>query len=221
MEKSSRSQGSASSFEADSTDRHLESKMRTIRAIDSARVGTTTLALLMGLTVLAVSANTLRVYNETHVASDFLLPLWPDNFNVRPTVSLVVGSTIVLVSNIVALCFSQVGSLRARATAHTSITFLAPLLGLVGALIAVVFYYAANASDVADTFLSWTCRWRDVPMAQSPHWDTLCQQGHAGLYLAILLVPVEVVALGLGAAVVKVEGYTERYLGARKTPVIS
>ncbi len=112
MEKSSRSQGSASSFEADSQDLHLQSKMRTIRAVDSARLGTTVLALLMGLTVLGVSANTLRVYQETHVSAEFMLPLWPDEFNVRPTVSLVIGSAICLVGNIIALCFSQVGAVR-------------------------------------------------------------------------------------------------------------
>lgn len=105
MGKSSRS---ASSFEADSQDLHLQSKMRTIRTIDSARVGATALALLMGLTVLGVSANTLRIYDDTHVSPDFLLPLWPDEFNIRPTVALVVGSAIVLVSNIVALYFSHV-----------------------------------------------------------------------------------------------------------------
>lgn len=221
MEKRSRSQGSSSSFEADSQDLHLQSKMRTIRVVDSARVGTTALALLMGLTVLGISANTLRVYQETHVSSDFLLPLWPDEFNVRPTVSLVIGSAIVLVSNIIALCFSQVGALRSRATAHTSVTFVAPLLGVTGALIGVVFYYVVNASEVADTFLSWTCRWKDVPMSQAPHWDTLCQQSHAGLYLAILLIPVEVVALGLAAFQMKTEKYTDRYLGARKTPVLN
>ncbi|KAK4237922.1 hypothetical protein C8A03DRAFT_44287 [Achaetomium macrosporum] len=219
MESSSRSQGSASSFEADSTDLHLRSKMLTVRMLDTARVGTTALALLMGLTILGVSANTLRVYQETHVSPDFLLPLWPDEFNIRPTVSLVIGSTIVLVSNIVALCFSQVRPLRARATAHTSVTFLAPLVGLTGALIAVVFYYVVNASETTDTFLSWTCRWKDVSMSQQPHWNTLCHQSHAGLYLAILLIPVEVVALGLAARQMQLERYTDRYLAARKTPV--
>ena len=84
--------------------------MRTVRMVDSARAGTTVLALLMGLTVLGISGNTLRVYNDTHVAHEFLLPLWPDNFNVRPTVSLVIGSAIVLVANLVAVCFSHVGS---------------------------------------------------------------------------------------------------------------
>jgi hypothetical protein len=112
MEKSSRSQGSASSLEGDSQDKHLQSKMRTIRAVDSARLGTTALALLMCLTVLGISANTLRVYQETHVGAEFLLPLWPDEFNVRPTVSLVVGSSIALVGNIIALCFSQIGAVR-------------------------------------------------------------------------------------------------------------
>lgn len=100
-------------------------------------------------------------------------------------------------------------------------TFAAPLLGLTGALIGVVFYYVVNGSEVADTFLSWTCRWKDVPMSQAPHWGTLCQQSHAGLYLAILLIPVEVVALGLAAFQMKTEKYTDRYLGARKTPVLN
>ena len=111
--------------------------------------------------------------------------------------------------------------LRCRAKAHTSVTFLAPLIGLTGALIAVIFYYVVNASDVSDTFLSWTCRWKDIPMTQAPHWGTLCQQGHAALYLAILLLPVELVALGLAAWKLKVETYTDKYLGARKTPVLS
>lgn len=109
MEKSIRSHGSASDFRADdSNDLHLQSKMKTVRMLDGARVGAAALALLMGLTVLGVSANTLRVYNDTHVAADFLLPLWPDEFNIRPTVALVAGSVVVTVANLVGLCFSQV-----------------------------------------------------------------------------------------------------------------
>jgi hypothetical protein len=101
------------------------------------------------------------------------------------------------------------------------VTFLAPLVGLVGALIAVIFYYAVNASETTDTFLSWTCRWKEVSMSQQPHWGTLCQQSHAGLYLAILLIPVEVVALALAARQMQLERYTDRYLAARKTPVVA
>ncbi|KAK4252339.1 hypothetical protein C7999DRAFT_27065 [Corynascus novoguineensis] len=222
MEKSSHSQGSASSFEADSQDRHLQSKLRAISMTDSARAGTTVLALLMGLTILGISANTLRVYQDTHVSREFMLPLWPDDFNIRPTLALVVGSAIVLVANAVGVIFNHIGSLRAKsAAAHTSATFLAPLAGLAGALVAVAFYYVADRSEVTDTFVSWTCRWRDVPMTQAPRWGDLCRQSLAGLYLAVALVPVEVVALALAAFQSKVERYTDRYLGARKTPVLS
>jgi hypothetical protein len=107
MEKNSGSHGSVSEFEAQSQDVHLQSKMKTLRMVDTARVGATALALLMSLTVLGVSANTLRVYNDTHVSSDFLLPLWPDEFNIGPTVALVIGSAIVMVAHVVGLLFSQ------------------------------------------------------------------------------------------------------------------
>jgi hypothetical protein len=57
-------------------------------------------------------------------------------------------------------------------------------------------------------------------MTQEPHWDTLCRQSHAGLYLAIVLVPVEAIALGLAVAQMRAERYVGEYLGARKTPVM-
>lgn len=85
---------------------------------------------------------------------------------------------------------------------------------------AVIFYYAVNASATADTLVSWTCRWRDIPMARQPHWDTLCRQGRAGLYLAVVLIPVEAIALGLAAVQMRAERYVGGYLGARKTPVM-
>ncbi|KAK3375064.1 hypothetical protein B0H63DRAFT_526349 [Podospora didyma] len=215
MEKG-HSQTSGSEFEAESQDLHLQAKVRSIRTLDNARIGTTALALLMGITILGVSGNTLKVYDDTHVPYDFLLPLWPDEFNIRPTVALVVGSAIVTLSNIAALCFSKVQLLRNKTITNTSVMFLAPFVGLAAALIAMIFFYAVNASDTVDTFLSWTCRWKAVPMGQSPHWDTLCQQSHAGLYLAILLIPVEAVALGLAAYQFKQERYTGAYVNARK-----
>lgn len=99
---------SASDFEVDSQDLHLQSKVKTLRIVDSARVGLTLLALLMGITVLGVSADALAVYDDTHVHHDFRLPLWPDEFNLRPTVALVVGAAIVVISNSVSLLFSKV-----------------------------------------------------------------------------------------------------------------
>lgn len=95
-------------------------------------------------------------------------------------------------------------------------TFAAPLVGLAAALIAIIFFYAVNASEDVDTFLSWTCRWRSVPMDVTPHWGTLCRQSEGGLYLSILLIPVEAAALGLAGYQMKVERYTNAYSSARK-----
>lgn len=202
-------------------DAHLRSKIKAIRAVDSARVTTTLLALFMGMCVLGTSANTLRVYDDTRLGPDNYLSLWPDEFNIRPTVALVVGSAIVLVSNLVALSFGKVQYLQSKATAQTAVRFLAPFVGLTAALIAIIFFYTVNASNTVDTFLSWTCRWKSVPMWQQPHWDTLCKQSEAGVYLSILLIPVEAVALGLAGFQMRAERYVNAYTSARKSPALS
>jgi len=99
---------------------------------------------------------------------------------------------------------------------HTSTTFVAPLIGVTAALIAIIFFYAVNASDDVDTFLSWTCRWSHVPMTQQPSWGTLCDQSRTALYLAILLIPVEAAALGLAGFQLKMEKYADSYATATR-----
>jgi hypothetical protein len=106
--------------------------------------------------------------------------------------------------------------LRNKTIGHTSITFAAPFISLAAALIAIIFFYAVNASDTVDTFLSWTCRWKSVSMSQQPHWGMLCRESWAGLYLSILLIPVEAIALGLAGYQLKVERHTNAYARARK-----
>lgn len=217
--------GSSSEFETDSRDRdqHLRSKIREAHLVDNARIGATALSLLMAITILGMSGDTLRTYDNTKIAPDVeVFPsLWPTEFNIRPTVALVAGSAIVMVTNVVSLCFGKVASLRGNAL-HTPLTFAAPLVGLVASLIAIIFFYAVNASEEVDTFLSWTCRWRDVSMDVTPHWGTLCRESEGALYLAILLIPVETVALGLAGYLVKVDRYTRSYSAARKgSPVMA
>lgn len=99
-----------SNFEVDAEDTHTSSNARVLRIAEAARVSLTGLALLAGITILGVSADALAVYDATHVPASFLLPLWPDDFDLRPTVALAVGSSIVIVANLVSLLFSRVQS---------------------------------------------------------------------------------------------------------------
>ncbi|KAH7313333.1 hypothetical protein B0I35DRAFT_270495 [Stachybotrys elegans] len=190
-------ESSVSNFEQDSRDLlHVYPKMRTIAILDSSRVFATALALAASVTVLGLSADALAVYSRTHVPAEFLLPLWPQNFDIRPTHALIATSVIVMVTSLASLAVSKTSSLRAGF--HTSINMAAPLIGFIVSLISMAFYYGVNASST-HTFQSWTCRWSGVPMQVEPHFETLCQQSQVGLGLTILLVPLEAIVLGMAA----------------------
>lgn len=188
---------SSSDFEVESQDLHLQAKLKTLRLLDGVRVGITAVALLAAITILGVSGDALAVFDSTHVPSEYRLALWPDHFDLRPTVALVVGSAIIVVSNILALFSSKVRMLRDRPAVHTPVMFAAPLIGFIVAIVAMGYFYNVNASVTVDTLQSWSCRWSDVHMVSRPHFSTLCKESQAGLYLSILLIPIEAIALAV------------------------
>lgn len=94
-----------SDFEQPIEDRQ---KFGTARIAESIRLALTVLTLLMAISIVGMTANSLSVYNQTHVASDFLLPLWPAQFNLGPTISLVTGGSIIILSSAISLIASKV-----------------------------------------------------------------------------------------------------------------
>ncbi|KAK6834269.1 hypothetical protein PG995_013996 [Apiospora arundinis] len=185
---------SSSDFEVDPRDVAYQGHVKSIRLADSIRVGLTALALLCGLTILGTSSDALMVYNTTNVSH---LPLWPQQFDLRPSVALVVGSVIVVLTNIVSLVFSKVKMLRNGTALHTPLTFAAPFVGFVAVMIAMIFFYAVNASTTVDTVQSWSCQWESVSMQMKPHFGAVCKETKTALYLSIILIPVEAIILSL------------------------
>ncbi|KAI1800044.1 hypothetical protein F4811DRAFT_57325 [Daldinia bambusicola] len=177
----------------DSQDHQDQSHMKKLRLVDNSRIGLTGLALLCGLTILGTAADTLAVYSATHLPSDFHLPLWPDHFDLRPTVALVVGSTIVVVANIVSLLCSKVKVLQNQTSIHTPVTFAAPFVGFTAVMISMIFFYAVNASATNDTLQSWSCQWGFASTGAKPHFGTLCSESRTALYLSVILVPIELI----------------------------
>ncbi|KAI0393624.1 hypothetical protein F5Y17DRAFT_302524 [Xylariaceae sp. FL0594] len=197
---------SASESKVDPHDATFHRQQGRIRLFESLRLGLTALSLLAGLTILGASSHALMVYNSTHLPVDYNLPLWPSEFDVRPAVALVVGSTIVVVANLTSFVFSKVRSLRSKTLVHTSVTFIAPLAGFVAALVAITFFYAVNASTMADTLQSWSCRWAPAAsMRVQPYFGTVCRESRAALYLAVILVPLELVTLTAAGAQMTLE----------------
>lgn len=102
-------EASSSTFEVDShNDQYLERQTKTFKLIDAARVSITALALLCGITIMGLSADAIRVYNTTRLEGSPLLSVWPESFDMQPTVALVVGSSLVTLANIAALLCSKV-----------------------------------------------------------------------------------------------------------------
>ena len=88
-------------------DAAYQKSVRKARVVESVRLGLTTLALLAGVTILGTSADTLSVYNTTHLGQDYFLPLWPTNFDIRPTIALVTCSAIIFVVSAVSIVVSK------------------------------------------------------------------------------------------------------------------
>ncbi|TQN74934.1 hypothetical protein CSHISOI_00500 [Colletotrichum shisoi] len=199
-----------SDFEIDVEEVHVSAQARVLKAVDAARISLTALALVASITVLGVSADALAVYDATHAPAHYLLPLWPDAFDLRPTVALVVGSSILVIANAVSLVFSRVQSLRGQTLIHKSLAVATPAVGLIASIIAVSFFYSINASITVDTLQSWSCRWSEVAMLTRPHFGTLCKQSKVGLYLSVLIIPIEVIILGAGAYLMILERNVNR-----------
>lgn len=104
----------ASDFDVESHDESLHPKLKTLHLVDGARGALTAVGLLAGITVLGVSADALAVYEATHLPPEYNLPLWPKNFNLGPTIALVVCSAIIILANgaSLALCRGKSVSFR-------------------------------------------------------------------------------------------------------------
>ncbi|KAL2202033.1 hypothetical protein CC79DRAFT_1326229 [Sarocladium strictum] len=193
-----KSQVSASDFEADTVhSAHgispTSRRARMFRLLDATRLTLTLVALACGIVILGVSADALMVYKGTHLPEEFNLPLWPQAFNVNPTVAMVAAGTVIVAANSAVLLVSKVSMLRSSVVLTTTTNLLAPTVSFTLALIATIFHFAVSASKEVDTVESWSCRWRHAVMIQEPHFGTLCKQSRAGVGLVVALVPLEVV----------------------------
>ncbi|KAJ1337453.1 hypothetical protein MN608_00305 [Microdochium nivale] len=157
------------------------------------------LGLLCGLVVLGTSANVASVFGSTHLPSDYDLPLWPENLDLRPTNALIAGGVLVVLANLAALAFAKVSMLRDKRAVHSVVDVASPTIGFVSIFVAVVLFYAVNGSITTDTIQSWSCQWDLVAMNAKPNFGSVCKESKTALYLSIILIPVELAAVALAA----------------------
>jgi len=76
------------------------------------RVGITAVTLAISIAIIACAASSLRGYSNTHLGSEWLLPLWPLSVDLRPTHAVLACGIVVAVADILYLApalFPSVG----------------------------------------------------------------------------------------------------------------
>jgi hypothetical protein len=194
--------------------------VRAVRLIESVRQGLTVITLLLGLTVIGTIGNSLMVYNRTNI--DSILPIWPADFNLSPTFSILAGGSIIVFFSLLSIVGSKIASVRfiplrflhaisnieqiaSHGLIHPILSLIVPTAVLITTIVSTALFYAINASSTTDTIQSWSCRWTSINMDAEPHFDRICHQSMAGLYITIILIPVSVIVLGLAGAKVVFE----------------
>jgi len=104
------STSSMTEFEGPPVEQQKATKM--IRLVESARLGLTVLALLSAVAIVGTSAETLGVYNKTHIGEDYFLPLWPTDFDIRPTIALITCGAIIVLTSAISVAVSKIPAVR-------------------------------------------------------------------------------------------------------------
>ncbi|PHH54337.1 hypothetical protein CFIMG_000686RA [Ceratocystis fimbriata CBS 114723] len=158
-----------------------------------ARSSLNLLSLAAGITIIGLSARNLHIYNETHLAANFLLPLWPTNTNIGPTIAMIVAGAVVTVCSAVAIALDQ-----AQKNSHTTVGASAAVsvLSFISAMSAVIVHYTGNSAS-ADTIETWSCKWNHVSMLSEPHFGDICLHAKATAGLAVALMPLQVLIMSV------------------------
>jgi len=186
----------------DTTDRssvNVRGMKWTLGKLENIAVGLNVFALLASISIVGTSGDTLAVYHQTSNQPDSDASLWPNDFTLQPTITFVACGAVSLFLNLVSLYGTFVSSynskLRARPMIQSIITCTCAMIALGVTIIAVGIFYNADRSDTTWTYKSWSCQWKDAAMSSAPHWNTMCTENKAALYLTILLLPVELLSL--------------------------
>jgi hypothetical protein len=94
----------------DTQDFENDKSVRTARTVESIRLGLTVLALVSSITILGTAGDTLATFNTTTLGAEYIISLWPNEFDIRPTTALVVCGAIVVVASAASLAASKVPS---------------------------------------------------------------------------------------------------------------
>ncbi|KAI9755472.1 MAG: hypothetical protein M4579_004263 [Chaenotheca gracillima] len=162
------------------------------------RTGLTLLVLAISLTITGCLAHSLHIFHETNVAPGWWLPLWPQDVNTRPTITLLgVSSAIAFLSLILSVA-SVIPSPYPRTTLLNGLAALASLVGLVLSIVGVAYYGARSGDANPATLQNWSCSFSEI--SAPANFGRVCTENRVGINLSILLIVLQILLVGLAGA---------------------
>lgn len=83
-----------------------------IRILDWSRIGLSLLLVAAGSAIVGCEGHALYTYNSTHLSSQWFLPLWPLQLDLRPSVGILVGGAVVILTSCVYLICAILPAVR-------------------------------------------------------------------------------------------------------------
>ena len=179
------------------------------------RVGIAAVTLAISISIIACAASSLRGYSDTHLGSEWLLPLWPLSVDLRPTHAVLACGIVVAIADILYLAPALFPSVRDPQSPDSNLLLIRSylqrspklrLLNIVSTVfsficLSVTVFTTAFASTItshlvnsadAGTLTSWTCKWQGFESIAPAGFPKICMESMVALDLVILLLILEV-----------------------------
>ncbi|KAI9832000.1 MAG: hypothetical protein M1838_005686, partial [Thelocarpon superellum] len=181
-------------------DRHVQASA-SVRRLRFVRAGVAIFALAAAVAIIGVSADATNVYNQTSVAGQYYLPLWPNRMSTQPATALLASAGIVAFLHATFLAVSYLPGSSARLSLGNAVAAIAAVVGLILGIFSVV--YSGILDNSADTYTlrTWTCEWGSLVQTPVADFGHMCAESKAAIGLMIMVVVVEALNLllaGLG-----------------------
>ncbi|KAJ5578739.1 uncharacterized protein N7459_007703 [Penicillium hispanicum] len=190
------------------------------RSIHWGRLALSCLISAAAITVIACEAVPFRHYMTTAEWASTGLTLWPQNFDLRPTVAALSCGCVIAFMNLIYVVAALLPSPHSRIKLLNICASASALAGFITSLVGILFIIYLPSSTYPtgftknETLHSWTCKWKkDTGHDTTPvHFVRDCHNTRAGFALLCTLLGLEIL-MGIGAVV---GAWFQRDVGRRR-----
>ncbi|KAK4692325.1 hypothetical protein P7C71_g4852, partial [Lecanoromycetidae sp. Uapishka_2] len=172
------------------------------KVIHLLRIAMAAVTLGASVTVIACEVSSLKEFSASHLEPEWLLPLWPLNVDLRPAHAVLGCGIVIAAFSLIYLAAALIPmphKFHNLNLVSTTLSFLSLFATLFTIIYSSTIINSLASSTSSGSLTSWTCKWKGFESIAPAKFTKICNEGMAALDLMILLVIVEMLAVGLTA----------------------